>query len=75
MVTLQLTDEGVSYLEQLQLRNHENYQSWDHGMIIYIDEGHLENVTWEEIRTKVGTEGSRIIRRLFEAGYIEQVEG
>jgi len=74
VVTLQLTDEGVSFLERLESEDDENYLSLDHGMIIYTDEGYLENVTWEDIRTKVGTEGSKIIRRLFEAGYVEQVE-
>ena len=63
---LVLTDKGRQYLERLFVNADEMWERWDMAMLKYIDEESSD----EGLQERVGTAGTKVIRRLFEEGYI-----
>ena len=71
---LELTDKGRKYTQKLSLSSMDDpsiSERWDFAMLVYITGPGLDD---EEAEEKVGTEGKKVVRRLFEEGYIEAVD-
>ena len=71
---LELTDKGKAYTQRLSLSSVDETnidRRWDFAMLVYITGPGLDD---EEAEEKVGTEGKKVVRRLFEEGYIEAVD-
>ena len=63
---LALTSKGRERLDKG--RDIEDQVDWDHGTLVYIDEYGLDDSNVQEL---IGTKGKEVVRRLFEAGFIE----
>ena len=72
---LVLSEEGQKRLEILTFRKSEGLTSlsedWRYAILKYIDESSTDEMDVEE---HLGTIGKRLVRELFEEGYIKHID-
>ncbi len=68
---LVVSEAGRRYLERIPSEEDAMEKRWDEAILRYIDEGHLEGSDLNTVEHRLGYAGKKIIRRLFEEGYLE----